>query len=262
MTTFGQNPGFNSYHFSGANTLNQEGIAAVTIVAPGRVTDLNVFWDGDGVSVAGANCMWNNGGGLEIQSAGYSSGVGIENTGSQSLHTTSHSYFFSSTHNVNVGFFRTKNQSSVVSVNTGGVDGITLTTAGNAAQSMAGASSFSFQYGGLGQGAMRAYGNYVPGAVFVKRGGTWTSVPVNLKRSGAMSAVAVWVRRAGAWVRLAMVPVNDWASAIEQQIRILWSDGSVEYGIYREGELGIVTFGNYDPKDEPQSKHIYTVRFA
>lgn len=260
MTQFGQNPSFNSYHFSGANTLNQEAIGAVSITGPGRVTDLNVFWAGDGQSgFTGYNIMWNNGGAIELQSVSYGALSGSESVGGQTLMVTSTNYFYTTTHNVNVGFFRDKTKSSVVSVNTGGTDGITLTTSSNAPQSMSGASSFNSQYGGAGKGAMRAYGDYVPSSVFVKRGGVWNAISIDVKRSGVMGAAKVWVRRAGAWVQLAMVPVNDWGAEIEKKIKILWTDGSWDDGIIRDGELGIVRFGNYDPRNEPQSKRLYAV---
>lgn len=241
-TRFGQNPSFNSFHFSGANTLNQEAISAVGITAPGRVIDLNVFWDGDGSVVSGANLMWNNGGAIEIQSAGYNSGTGSESTGGQHLHTTSHNYFFTTTHNVNVGFFRTKSASSVVSVNTGGTDGITLTTSSNVAQSMSGASSFNSQYGSLGKGAMRAYGDYVPSQVYVRRGGAWVAISVYIKRGGAwVGPVPVYVRRGGAWVQLNCVPADEWDDKIEKRC-LIEVDGTLEEGIIRDE--GKARFGN------------------
>lgn len=270
MTQYGSNPGsFNTYHFSGVNTFNQEsqgisGTAAFPTTPPYRVTDINVFWDGDGSAVTGNNMMWNGDGTIFIQSSQYTSNVGSESVGGQHLHTTSHNVFFSGygDNTMWFGYFRNKTASSVASTNTSGTDGFTQTTSSNSPSALSGRSSFTSAYGSAGKGNLRAYINVVPSSVFIKRGGVWTAVSVDVKRLGVMGAAKVWVRRAGAWVQLAMVPVNDWGSEIEKQVKILWTDGTWDNGIIRDGEMGIVTIGNYDPKSEPQSKRIYIPQLA
>lgn len=233
---------FNSFHFSSAGQQNQEACAIVSLPGPGRVTDLNTFWDGDGATTQGANVMWNNGGAIELSSAGYTSNVGGESLGGQSLHTTIHDYFYSTTHNVNVGFWRDRAKSSVASVATGGVDGIAkVTTNPGAIDTMTSASSFLSVYGAGGKGSIRAYGHYTPSAILVWRG-SW--VPVNgavgrpvfgINPSTFQGNVHTLVRRGTVWTPLNLIPSDEWDDAREQRAIVLIDD-NWEYGIIRDEE--------------------------
>lgn len=246
MTQFGQNPSFNSFHFSGANTFNQDHIAAVPITAPGRIIDINTFWDGDGISgVVATNVMWKSDGTIATgfpSSAYTTSSSGSHSIGGQSLHTTTHSVFFTANDNVFVGFFRDKGKSSVVSVNTGGTDGFTNTSSANQADVITGHVSFTTAYGSAGAGAMRAYGDYIPSTVYVRRSGAWVAIPVDLKRSGIQFPVQVFVRRGGVWTVLNSIASGRWDDLIEKKVVVVWPDGSWENGICRDE--GLVRFGN------------------
>lgn len=240
--SFGSNPTtFNSYVFSdntGSTAYNQNCCALDTITGPGRVTDLNVFWDGDGGAVSGRNMLWNgNSGAIEIQGSTYSTNTGSRSSGGQHLHSTQHDFFFNVTHTVTIGFFRDKAQSHVFSINTTGANGFAMTTGSNAPEALS-TVTFTVAYGVSGQ--PRMYGSYIQSNVYVFRGGVWTRIKVAVDRSNSQIPVKVAVFRGGAWTPLNKIG-PEWDDEIEKRALIEWPDGSWEYGIIRDEEK--VLFG-------------------
>lgn len=242
-TLFGSNPTFNSFHFSGVNAWNQESTnSSFSITAPGRVIDIGAYFAGDGETTNAQIGMWKaSDNSLELSSSSFTAPSGSESTNGQTFNSRSVDYFFNSTHSVEVGFWRDKAKSSVVSVATSGTDGQTKNNV-TSITSMSSASSFNTVYGSLGKGLMKGQGHYIASTIYVRRAGAWVPVPVYVRRSGAWTQVKVYVRRTGAWTLLNMVPSDKWGDEVEKAAMIVYPNGDWERAVIREE--GKVRFGN------------------
>lgn len=196
MAQIGSQPGsWNSFAFTGLNTLNQVGMGTFSMPEAGRINQLACFFGGHTAAVNARLVLWSSAGAIVAQSATFSAPKGSGSSGGQSWQTaTIPDVLAASGTAYYVGFWRDPAADAEWSILTGSGTWQENTNTSGSPGAFTGLTSNA--------GAVGAYATYVPLRCYVRRSGAWVPTWPAVRRTGAWSQPPVYVRRSGSWVQV------------------------------------------------------------